>query len=76
MPVIEGCPFEPTDLQGDGTVTISIRLPYWFDQVEFETMPASLDGSPVLVPRSSIAYNELVRGMKAGDAYVFSYAKN
>jgi hypothetical protein len=75
MPAVEGCPFVPTDMDGDGVVTLTIELPLWFDQVEFDSVPASADGRPVLVPDSSIAHNQLVRGMKAGDGYVFSYSK-
>ena len=75
MAAIEGCPFVPTNMDGDGAVTLTIELPLWFDQVEFDAVPASVDGRPVLVPDSSIAHNQLVRGMKAGDGYVFSYSK-
>jgi hypothetical protein len=74
-PVIEGCPFVPTDMQGDGAVAVAIQLPIWFDQVEFDTIPASNDGRPVLIPESSIAHNQLARGLKKGNAYVFSYSK-
>jgi hypothetical protein len=72
---IEGCPFEPTEMESDGTVTIAIQLPLWFDQVEFDTVPASNDGRPVLMPATSLARKELVRGMKAGEGYTFSYSK-
>ena len=75
IPAIEGCPFEQTNMQGDGKVTISIRLPEWFDQVEFDTIPAGNGGEATLIPTSSIARNELVRGMKSGEAYVFSYSQ-
>lgn len=73
-PQVEGCPFTETDMQRDGTVTVAIKAPLWFDQVEFDSVPKSADGKPVLVPATSIARNQLVRGMKAGDAYTFSYA--
>ncbi len=72
---IEGCPFNEADMQADGTVTVNIKLPLWFDQVEFDSVPQSTDGKPVVIPASAIARNELVRGMKAGDGYVFSYSR-
>jgi hypothetical protein len=73
-PAVEGCPFTETTMDADGTVTLGIKLPLWFDQVEFDSLPASTDGKPVLMTSAEIARNELVRGMKAGDGYVFSYA--
>ncbi|WP_394848655.1 hypothetical protein LZC95_14500 [Pendulispora brunnea] len=72
---IEGCPFTETDMEGDGVVTVTIKLPLWFDQVEFDSIPASADGNPVLMPAEAIGRKELVRGMKAGDGYVFSYSE-
>jgi hypothetical protein len=75
VPAIEGCPFEPTNMEGDGTVTVALQLPLWFDQVEFDTVPSSNDGRPVLMAKASLARKELVRGMKAGDGYAFSYSK-
>ena len=72
---VEGCPFTETDMEGDGVVTLTIKLPLWFDQVEFDSIPASTDGNPVLMPAETIGRKELVRGMKAGDGYVFSYSE-
>lgn len=71
---VEGCPFTEVDMQRDGTVTLALKMPLWFDQVEFDSIPKSADGKPVLIPAAAIARNELVRGMKAGEAYTFTYA--
>jgi hypothetical protein len=68
---VEGCPFTEVEMGSDGTVTVNVKLALWLDQVEFDRIDASPDGTPVLL--GGIARNELVRGMKAGDAYVFSY---
>lgn len=70
---LEGCPFAEADMQEDGTVTVTVKLTEWFDQVEFDEVPASADGNPVQMP-AGLARNELVRGMKAGAGYLFSYA--
>jgi hypothetical protein len=70
---IEGCPFTSADMQRDGTVTITVDLPMWLDQVEFQDVPKSTDGKPVLLG-DGLARNQLVRGTKGGLAYVFSYA--
>lgn len=71
---VEGCPFTETTMETDGTVTVTVAMTQWFDQVEFDSIPASTDGQPVLMPADAIGRNELVRGMKEGLAYVFSYA--
>ncbi len=75
-PAVEGCPFEQADVQADGTVTVTINVRQWFDQVEFDSMPKSADGRPVTFPTTAIGRSELVRGMKAGLAYNFKYDRN
>jgi hypothetical protein len=70
---IEGCPFESADMQSDGTVTITIDLPMWLQQVDLTEVPASTDGKPVLLT-TGVARNQLVRGAKGGLSYRFAYA--
>jgi len=70
---IEGCPFAETDMQANGVVTVTIKIPMWFEQVAFDAVPASTDGKPVLLT-DGLARNQLVRGTKAGLAYSFAYA--
>ncbi|MBX3209419.1 MAG: hypothetical protein KF764_30580 [Labilithrix sp.] len=69
---IEGCPFASTDMESDGKVTITVKLPMWFDQVELDGAPESPDGKPALLP-DGLARNQLVRGAKVGLAYTFAY---
>lgn len=70
---VEGCPFEETSITSDGTVTVTVAVEPWFDQVEFDSLPESSDGAPVVMPASAIGRRELVRGMKAGVGYTFAY---
>ncbi len=70
---IEGCPFTAADMQADGTVTVTIKLPSWLDQVDLEDVPQSAGGEPVLLP-AGLARNQLVRGAKAGASYSFAYS--
>lgn len=70
---IEGCPFTHADMQADGVVTITIKIPMWFDQVDFTEVAKSADGKPVTMV-DGLARNQLVRGTKAGLAYTFAYA--
>jgi hypothetical protein len=76
QPAVEGCPFEETDMESDGTVTVTIKIAQWFDQVEFDGVPASTDGAPVTIPATAIGHNELVRGLKEGLGYTFRYTPN
>ena len=73
LPQVEGCPFANADMESNGTVTITVKLPMWFDQVEFEDVPKSDGAAPVLLG-DGLARNQLVRGTKAGLAYSFAYA--
>lgn len=72
---IEGCPFVEADMQSDGVVSVGVKLTLWFDQIELDAVPASTDGKPVLLT-DGLARNQLVRGVKAGVGYVFSYSKS
>jgi hypothetical protein len=74
QPQIEGCPFAETDMQSDGTVTITVKVALWFDQVELDTAPPSPDGKPTTLVKDSIPMRGLTRGMKAGLGYSFAYA--
>jgi hypothetical protein len=68
---IAGCPFKEADVQANGTVTLTVRLTQWFDQVDFTTLAP---GAPAELPQGSLPRNQLTRGMKAASAYSFSYA--
>lgn len=72
--IVEGCAFDEADIQADGTVTVNVKLPLWFDQVDFAELAPSPDGKPVLMEGATVARNQLVRGVKVGSAYAFSYS--
>lgn len=74
-PAMEGCPFEEMNVSGNGTVTARVRLPVWFDQVEFSELAASSEAAPAVISKGLIAYNALTRGIKASDSYLFAFQK-
>lgn len=75
-PAVEGCPFIEFVVADSGVVTIHVALPLWFDQVDFSTLPVPAAGQPAEpFPKDSEARNGLVRGMKAGLGYTFTYGK-
>ena len=59
--------------QVDGTVTVTVKLQMWLDQVAFDDVPQSGDGKPVVLG-AGLARNQLVRGAQGGLAYVFTFA--
>jgi hypothetical protein len=63
---VVGCPFEEADVEGDGVVTVTVKIEAWLDQVDFTDVPP-------LLADGSLARNQLVRGMRAALPYVFSY---
>ncbi|HVK67439.1 MAG TPA: hypothetical protein VM694_23295 [Polyangium sp.] len=74
-PRLEGCAFEgEPDVQNDGTITIHVAPSVWLDQAEFDAVPESTDGSPVVVPRDSLTFRAITRGFKKGSAATFEYS--
>ncbi len=73
-PRVEGCAFEgEPDVQADGTITIRVVMSLWLDQIEFDTIPESMDGNPVLLPRDSAPFRAIERGIKKAPAIQFQY---
>jgi hypothetical protein len=82
---VAGCAFgaEPgkigVNLDGDGTVTLTLVPSVWFDQVDFAyvtpeaTDPPSTDA--VIDIAGTLAWEGFLRGFKKGTAYEFSYAQ-
>jgi hypothetical protein len=76
LPRVEGAAFapEPTNVEGDGTITVRIAPAVWLAQVDFADVPVSTDGKPVAPPKTTLAFRAFARGIKDGSAWVFSFA--
>lgn len=72
-PAVEGCPFAETDVEGDGIVTLTVKVEVWFDQVDFADVAPGAAGAPAVLAPGSFARNALTRGMKAGTPYAFAF---
>ncbi|MCA9598544.1 MAG: hypothetical protein KC776_34775 [Myxococcales bacterium] len=72
-PLVEGCPFESGAIGNSGTVTLTIDVPLWLDQVDFEQLVPSTNGEPVSFEPDSIVDKAFLRGLKKAAAYHFSY---
>jgi len=68
-PQIEGCPYAEANVQGDGTVTLTVDVPAWFDQVELELLPST----PTPAKMADVPKAQLVRSMKGADRYRFAF---
>jgi hypothetical protein len=84
---VAGCAFGAApglvgvDMDGDGTVTLSLVPSVWFDQVDFGYVAPGTAGAPapdlngVIDIAGTLAWQGFVRGVKKGTAYEFSYTK-
>lgn len=75
LPRVEGTAFapEPTNVAGDGMITVRIAPAVWLAQVDFTDVPPSADGEPVTVEKTTLAFRAFARGIKDGSAWVFSF---
>lgn len=70
-PKLDGCGFEPIDVQDDGSVVVSIDPSVWLDQAQLDDLPDS--SSPVEVARDHAVHVSFARGLKKATAYRFAY---
>lgn len=67
---IEGCPFTTADVQGNGTVTLTVAVQAWLGAIGLETLPQ--EATPV--DMSGVPLAELTRSVKGADRYRFVFA--
>jgi hypothetical protein len=84
---VAGCAFGATpgevgvEMDGDGTVTLTLVPSVWFDQVDFAYVSPGAFGAPVanidgvVDIAGTIAWQGFIRGVKKGTAYLFSYTQ-
>jgi hypothetical protein len=84
---VAGCSFGAVpgqvgvDMDGDGTVTLTLVPSVWFDEVDFSYVAPGAVGAPtpdangVVDIAGTLAWAGFVRGVKKGTAYLFSYSK-
>jgi hypothetical protein len=84
---VAGCAFGPTpgavgvNMDGNGTVTLTLSPSVWFDEVDFSYVvpgasgTSAPDANGVVDIAGTLAWQGFIRGVKKGTAYEFSYAK-
>ncbi|MCU0655866.1 MAG: hypothetical protein MUF64_11460 [Polyangiaceae bacterium] len=70
---VEGCIFEETELQGDGTVTITVQPGTWFNLVDFSQVEPGAAGSPTTLQPGTTPHLGFVTGLAQLSAYRFRY---
>ncbi len=79
---VSGCAFgaKPgsvgVDVEGDGTVTLTLAPSVWFDQVDFAYVTdQAAETDDTVDIAGTLAWEGFIRGVKKGTAYEFSYQK-
>lgn len=84
---VAGCAFGSTpgavgiNMDGNGTVTLTLSPSVWFDQVDFGYVTPGAAGAPTSDPNGvvdiagTLAWQGFIRGVKKGTGYEFSYAR-
>lgn len=70
---VEGCEFEETDVEGDGTVTVLVRPQVWFELVDFAELEPGTAEAPAEFPDESQPAIAFAQGLAQLSAYHFSY---
>lgn len=71
--VVPGCPFEPADVEADGTVTLTVRPRVWFNLVDFSDLAPGTPAAPTVIAPEHLAHIGFVLGLAQLGAYRFSF---
>jgi hypothetical protein len=72
---VDGCEFKETDVEDDGTVTVTVKPSVWFDLVDFSKVAPGTPEEPTEIPHGDIAQIGFVLGLVQLSAYHFGYSK-
>jgi hypothetical protein len=72
---VDGCEFKKTDVEEDGTVTLTFKPSIWFDLVDFSKVEPGTKDAPTEIPSGDIAQIGFTLGLVQLTAYNFSYSK-
>ncbi len=72
---VEGCEFKETQVDADGTVTVTIRPHKWFDLVDFGPVAPGTEAAPTEIAAGETAQLAFALGLVQLSAYYFEYTK-
>ncbi|CAN5786077.1 hypothetical protein BH09MYX1_BH09MYX1_45640 [soil metagenome] len=72
-PIVEGCAFtpEPTDVESNGTITVSFQISQWMDQVDFSLLPTGPVTGPV--DKTTLPFRAVARGVKEASTFTYLF---
>jgi hypothetical protein len=70
---IVGCVFQAADVDGPGTVTVTVKPRVWFNLLDFAQVAPGSEAAPTVVDPSSVAYVAFAQGLGQLNAYQFSF---
>jgi len=71
---IAGCPFTAADVEGDGTVTVTVKPKLWFGFVDFSELAPGTPEAPTVADPSTTAYIAFSLGLVQLSAYQFAFS--
>lgn len=73
-PIVEGCAMvpEPTDVETNGTVTVTIKVAQWMDQVDFAILPVGPSTGPV--DKTTAPFRAVSRGVKEASSFTYTFS--
>lgn len=72
---LDGCEFEPANVAGDGTVTLTVDPSVWFDLVDFSDVDPGSSQSPTTITPGDVPQVAFALGVAQRAAYRFSYSE-
>jgi hypothetical protein len=72
---VDGCEFGKTEVEADGTITLTFKPSVWFDLVDFSKVPPGTSDAPTEIPSGDIAQIGFALGLVQLTAYDFGYSK-
>jgi hypothetical protein len=72
-PRVDGCVFDAIEVEGNGTVTITLDPSVWIAGSDFAEAPEGAEGAPEVVPVGTQPFNAFDRGLKKGGGYRFTF---
>ncbi|RYE86294.1 MAG: hypothetical protein EOO75_15895 [Myxococcales bacterium] len=71
--LIKGCVFEETDVQSDGTVTVTVLPAVWFRNVNFDAVAPGSAEAPTVIGGDEVPYLVFLSGITQLSAYRFRF---
>lgn len=71
---IKGCIFDESDVQSDGTVTVTVSPAVWLGYVNFEGIAPGSPGAPTVIQDGQVPYTLFLSGLTQLSAYRFRFA--